>query len=234
MPIRAVLFDATGTLIEVREPVGESYARFAAAHGVDLPARRLDDAFRRIVRSRELRLFPDAIPNEVHTLERSWWHAVVAATFRATDQSSVFDDFEAFFEDLFRSYATAEAWRLRPGAEPCLAALSERGLRMGVVSNFDYRLTEVLESLGIAGFFEDVILAGHHGLAKPDPRLFEAALRRLGAPAAETVFIGDDPERDLEGARRAGITPVDATAFASLAELPDHLATLRDDDGRPA
>ena len=112
MPIRAVLFDATGTLIEVREPVGESYARFAAAHGVDLPARRLDDAFRRIVRSRELRLFPDAIPNEVHTLERSWWHGVVDATFRATDPSSVFDDFEAFFEDLFRSYATTEAWRV--------------------------------------------------------------------------------------------------------------------------
>ena len=58
--IRAVLFDAVGTLIELREPVGETYARMARPFGVALPAWRVDDAFRRILKRAPPLVFPDA------------------------------------------------------------------------------------------------------------------------------------------------------------------------------
>jgi len=226
VPIRAVLFDATGTLIELRESVGESYARFAESHGVRLPAWRLADGFARIVADRPLRVFPGTRLDEVAEFERGWWRDVVRDTFRATDQTVVFDDFETFFDDVFSWYATAEAWRLRGGVADALAILADRGLRLGVLSDFDYRLTEVLESLGIASFFETVTLAGAVGAPKPDPQIFAAALEALGLPASEVVYVGDDPHRDLEGARRAGLPAIDATSLASVAELPDHLATV--------
>jgi putative hydrolase of the HAD superfamily len=226
VPIRAVLFDATGTLIELRESVGESYARFAESHGVRLPAWRLADGFARIVAGRPPRVFPGARPDEVAALERSWWRDVVRDTFRATDQTVSFDDFEAFFAEVFGWYATAEAWRLREGVADALAALAARGLRQGVLSDFDYRLTEVLESLGIASFFETVTLAGAVGASKPDPQIFAAALETFGLPTGEVVYVGDDPDRDLEGARRAGLPAIDVTSLASVAELPDHLATV--------
>ncbi len=223
---KAVLFDATGTLIELREPVGESYARFAREHRVDLPVWRIDDAWKRIVAGRELRCFPDARPEDVPRLERAWWLGAVRATFRAADQTVVFPDFEAFFDEIFDWYATAEAWRARSGVETTLARLRDRGLRLGIVSDFDYRLTEVLESLEIAGLFDAVVLAGQQGATKPDARLFEAALNALGVSARDAVYVGDDPERDLAGARGAGLTAIDVTALASFAELPERLATL--------
>lgn len=223
---KAVLFDATGTLIELQESVGETYARVARAHGVDLPAWRIEDAWRRVVASAEPRCFPDASAEEVPGLERAWWHDVVRATFRATDQTAVFPDFEAFFGELFDGYAGAEAWRLRPQAETALAELAGLGLHLGVVSDFDFRLTELLESLGIARFFEVTTVAGSVGATKPDPRLFEAALRAMGVSPSEAVYVGDDPDRDLAGAVGAGLAALDVNSLASLAELPGRIATL--------
>ncbi len=211
---------------ELREPVAESYARFAREHRVDLPVWRIDDAWKRVVAGRELRCFPDARLEDVPRLERAWWHGAVLATFRAADQTVAFPNFEAFFEELFDWYATVEAWRARSGVETTLARLQDGGLRLGIVSDFDYRLTEVLESLEIAGFFDAVVLAGQQGATKPDARLFEAALNALGVSARDAVYVGDDPERDLAGARGAGLTAIDVTALASFAELPERLATL--------
>lgn len=224
--LRAVLFDATGTLIELREPVGESYARVARSHGVDLPAWRIEDAWKRIVAGRELRCFPDAAKEDVPRLERAWWHGVVRATFRATDQTALFRDFEAFFDELFAWYATGDAWKLRGDVAGTLEKLRARGLRLGVVSDFDYRLTEVLDTLGIAGLFETVVLAGAHGTKKPDPKLFGAALADLRVTAQEAAYVGDDEERDLAGARAAGLGALDVRSLESFAELPQRLANL--------
>ena len=224
--LQAVLFDATGTLIELREAVGETYARIARRHGVDLPAWRIDDAWRRVVAGREPRCFPDAAPEDVPALEREWWFGVVRATFRSTDQTIRFDDFDAFFEELFGWYATAEAWRLRDGVAGALPALRAAGLRLGVVSDFDYRLTDLFEALGIAELFDVTVLPGDVGATKPDPRPFEAALRALEVSPEQAVYVGDDPTRDFEGARRAGLATFDVTTLASVDELPARLATL--------
>ena len=226
MNCKAVLFDATGTLIELRDPVAPSYARFARAHGVDLPPRRIEEAWKRVVSGRELRCFPDARPEDVPGLERAWWHEVVSATFRAADPSIVFPDFDAFFGDLFEWYATAEAWRARPGVVTTLTRLRETGLRLGIVSDFDYRLTDVLESLGIAGLFDAVVLAGAVGATKPDARLFAAALTAMGLSERDAVYVGDDPARDLAGAEAAGLAAVDVGSLASFTDLPRHLAIL--------
>ena len=79
--LRAVLFDAVGTLIELVEPVGESYARLALAYGVRLPADPIEAAWRRAIARSEPRVFPGATSDQATTLERQWWFRVVAATF---------------------------------------------------------------------------------------------------------------------------------------------------------
>lgn len=233
MPIRAVLFDATGTLIELREPVGESYARFAERHGVSLPARRIRDGFGEVVAQRGPRVFAGASRDDVPELERSWWQEIVRDTFRVADPTVAFEDFESFFDELFHWYASAEAWQLRERAGETLHRLRRQGFPLGIVSDFDYRLTEVLESLGITALFETIVLAGAHGVAKPDPRLFAAALEALGLSASEVAYVGDDPRRDLEGARAAGLSAIDVRSLSSLAELPDRLATLSPSSGAP-
>ena len=70
------------------------------------------------------------------------------------------------------------------------------------------------------------VLPGDVGATKPDPRPFEAALRALEVSPEQAVYVGDDPTRDFEGARRAGLATFDVTTLASVDELPARLATL--------
>jgi len=220
MTVRAVLFDAAGTLIETARPVGEVYAERARAHGVSLPAARVDDAFRRILAQAPPLLFADAPPDRIASLEAGWWRNLVRSTFLAADGSARLRDFDGFFAGLYAHYASASAWRARPGAHEALRRLRELGLATGVVSNFDGRLPGILAGLGLAERLDVVMLPGEARAAKPDPRIFALALARLRVPPSAAVFVGDDRARDLEGARAAGLAAIDATGLATLEELP--------------
>jgi putative hydrolase of the HAD superfamily len=217
--IRAVLFDAAGTLLAPREPVGESYARLARDYGVALSAWRVGDAFRRIFAQAEPMVFPEAAPEEIPALEREWWQRIVRATFLAADSAKRFSDFDAFFERLWARFAAPDSWLLRPGSRELLARLRARGLRTGVVSNFDRRLPEILGGLGLAAQLDVIVLPSDARAAKPDRRIFALGLERVDVAAAEALFVGDDAQRDLEGARAAGLQAVDATALATLSDL---------------
>ncbi len=211
--LRAVLFDAVGTLIELREPVGETYARQARAHGVAFPAERVGEAFARAFDRAGPMLFPDAHAEAIPELERDWWRRLVRETFRSAD----FPGFDTCFDALWRHFSGPGAWRPRGGAREVLGALRARGLATGVVSNFDRRLPALLRALRLEP--DTVVLPSDAGAAKPDPRIFRAALERLGVPAAAALYVGDHPQHDVAGARRAGLRAVDVAGLANLGEL---------------
>lgn len=224
--MRAVLFDAAGTLIRLREPVGETYARLARRYGVSLPASRLEDAFRRIFRQMPPMAFPGESARRVAELERAWWHELVRRAFRAADGTAKLTDFDACFAALFEHFAGTGAWEVVPGAPEALAALRASGLALAVVSNFDGRLPDLLARLGLARAFAVVVLPGEAGVVKPDPRIFRIALERLGVAAAEAAYVGDDADDDLAGAAAAGIPAILVGSLATLAELPQRIESL--------
>lgn len=218
--MRAVLFDAVGTLIELREPVGETYSRLAAEYGARVPAARLEEAFARCLAAAKPLVFPGEPLVRAEMLEREGWRRLVDDTFRAADGTQRPRPFDAFFARLFEHYAGAGAWALRPGAEEALLALRSRGLATGVVSNFDQRLRRVLAALGIHHLFHVIVLPADVGAAKPDRAIFDAALKRLGLGAEQVAYVGDHAVRDIEASRGAGLRPVDVAGLATLAELP--------------
>ena len=230
MRLRAVLFDAAGTLIETARPVGEVYSERAREHGVSISAARLDDAFRRILAQAPPLLFEDAPAERIAELEVNWWRGVVRSTFLAADGTARFRDFGAFFADLYAHYSGAAAWRARRGAQEALRRLRAMGVATGVVSNFDGRLPAILAGLGLAEPLGVVMLPGEARAAKPDPRIFALALARLGVAAERAVFVGDDRDRDLAGARSAGLAAVDAAGLATLADLPALLLAQEEKD----
>jgi putative hydrolase of the HAD superfamily len=218
--ILAVVFDAVGTLLYPRELVGETYARLAAAHGVVIPASRLEEAFRRVVAAAPPNVHPGATPELAAERERGWWRARVRETFRAADQMARFDDFEAFFARLWSHYAEAAAWRLGAGARQCLDALAARGLRLGVLSNFDQRLRGVLAGLGLAERFEVVTLPADAGAAKPERAIFDACRARLGLAPGQVLYVGDHATLDVAAAREVGWLALDAGTLPDLSALP--------------
>jgi putative hydrolase of the HAD superfamily len=82
---------------------------------------------------------------------------------------------------------------------PCLRAL--RGsYRLGLLSNG----SRLPETVGLAGVFDSVVFAQDHRIEKPDKGIFEVAQRQLGVEASACVLVGDHPENDVVGAKRAG------------------------------
>lgn len=189
-PIRAVLFDAVGTLFRPRGSIGEIYSDVAAAHGLSVPARELEDRFRKHALGS-----PDAV-------DRGEWRELVGQIFRDLGE---FADFERFFAELYETFRSTERWRLFPDSLPVLDGLSRAGLPLGLVTNFDERIHGILRGLGIASFFERVETPGSSGFRKPDPRIFLCAAREMGLPPSSIAAVGDDPVQDLEASRRAGM-----------------------------
>lgn len=224
MTLRGVLFDATGTLIELREPVGKTYARVAREFDVALSADRLSAAFGRCFQTAPPMLFPEAPTERIPELERGWWLAVVRRTIEDSDPSARFRSFDRYFEKLYAAYSSAECWRARPGSHEVLRSLRARGLATGVVSNFDHRLTKIMKQLDFSELLKSITLPADARAQKPDPRIFEFALERIGFAAQQVAFVGDDALRDLRGAREAGMTAIDVATLATLEELPDRLS----------
>jgi len=203
--LRAVLFDAAGTLIAPQQSVGTTYGRVASRHGVELPAWRLDDAFHRVLRHAPPRVFPDLPAEEVRRQEVGWWRAVVRSTFLAADSTVKFPDFDVFYGELFDAFSTREAWCVRDGMAECLAALRDAGLATGVASNFDHRLPKILQALELEALLDTVAIPIDCGFAKPDAGLFHFACAQLDCLPEQVAHVGDDPARDTEAARRAGL-----------------------------
>jgi HAD superfamily hydrolase (TIGR01509 family) len=100
----------------------------------------------------------------------------------------------------------ATLWRVvRPGTFETLEAFKSAGYRLAIVSNAEGQVEADAKRFGLAPFF-DVIIDSHIvGVAKPDPRIFQIALERLGVAPDEVRFAGDIYSIDVEGARAAGI-----------------------------
>jgi len=106
-----------------------------------------------------------------------------------------------------RSRSSVVLWsEPTPGALETIAALSRRGIAIVIVTNSDGHAAENLAACGFAGI--PVIDSAIVGAAKPDPRIFEAALALAGVRADQVVHVGDTLAADVAGARSAGITPI--------------------------
>jgi putative hydrolase of the HAD superfamily len=221
--LRAVLFDAAGTLIRLREVVGESYARAAREQGAEVAADRLSRAFARAHAAAPSMVFPAAAAAEVASHERAWWREVVRETFRIADPGGSLPDFEGCFDTLYAAFARPEAWIAEPSAHATLRALRAQGLATAVVSNFDGRLPRLLDGLGLTPLLDALVLPSDARAEKPDAAIFEFALARLGCAPAESVYVGDDPECDVVAARAAGLRAIDVRELATLADLPARL-----------
>jgi putative hydrolase of the HAD superfamily len=202
--IAAVTLDAAGTLFTVAEPVGATYARIAARHGISRRPSDLDGRFRAAFRAAPPLACPDPDPVRLDACERGWWRRVVRETLSAPDDPRS----DACFDELFAYFATPAAWRVHADVHPALAELRARAVRLAVVSNFDRRLGTILAGLGLAASFDLVLPSTVAGAAKPAAAIFARAVASLGVDAAYTLHAGDGLREDVDGARAAGLTAV--------------------------
>ncbi|HSS49249.1 MAG TPA: HAD-IA family hydrolase, partial [Thermoanaerobaculia bacterium] len=175
--VQAVTFDVTHTLIHSPH-LGEIYAEVLGKYRVDVdPPEAL-----RLVREVWQELACSANPGQDRFAahpegERGWWRRFLERMCEHLD-APVPSRFAA--AELFHRFGTAAAWEVYPEVPEVLEALAGKGLRLGVISNWDHRLPALLEELDLARFFGTVTYSQKAGMEKPDLRIFLKALADLG------------------------------------------------------
>jgi putative hydrolase of the HAD superfamily len=113
---------------------------------------------------------------------------------------------QTFFAQLYDRFASPYAWRIFPDVLPTLDALAARGVKLGVISNWDERLRPLLKRLKLAGYFEIIVVSREVHASKPARAIFQHAIRKLGLPAEAVLHVGDSLSMDVRGAQGAGLS----------------------------
>jgi FMN phosphatase YigB (HAD superfamily) len=140
-------------------------------------------------------------------------------------------------DTLYATFTDPANYALFDDVETTIEALGSAALTLGIVSNFEAWLEDLLQSLGVRDAFAVRVISGIEGVEKPDPAIFRRALERLNVDAADVLYVGDNPEFDVAPAAAVGMTPVlidrrgrfpDETCIriADLRQLADLIAEM--------
>jgi putative hydrolase of the HAD superfamily len=196
--VRAVVFDAVGTVIhpEPRAPVvyAESARRFGSKRTAEEITPRFITAFER----EEATDYANGLrTNEAREVER--WRQIVAYVLDDVTDSN------ACFHELFDHFSRPQAWRLDPNAAATIESLARRGYALGMASNYDRRLRSVVAGFAALTPLQHLIISSEVCWRKPAPQFFLALCETLQFSAADILYVGDDLSNDYEGARAAGL-----------------------------
>jgi putative hydrolase of the HAD superfamily len=200
--IRAILFDAAGTLFYLTKTVGDHYAYVGRGVGLELDAQKLESAFHAAWKQMPRR---PAIDGPRKNDDKGWWRALVHIVLAQVAPSLGEIDRDNFFEIAYEHFAESGSWELYPEVPDVLKQLKPR-FQLAVISNFDGRLRFILEHLGISKFFAHIFISSEIGADKPDPEIYRRALKLIDLKPNEVLHVGDDPERDWEAASAAGLS----------------------------
>jgi putative hydrolase of the HAD superfamily len=219
--IKAIFFDAVGTLFRLTKTVGDHYAYVGREVGLDLDAQNLERAFHLAWKQMPQRA---AIDGPRENDDKGWWRELVNRVLEQVAPSLSEFDRDNFFEVAYEHFAEAGVWELYPEVRGVLEELQPR-FRLAVISNFDGRLRLILEHLGISKFFRHVFVSSELGADKPDPEIYRRALKFIDLKPNEVLHVGDDPGRDWEAASAAGLSIFRLDRRKN--SLRDLLATLK-------
>jgi len=198
MPIRALLLDAGGTLLGEKTSRQAMYAAAARRHGLSVEPETM-----RKCMSRAHASLPRVLDGHWR-YSRGWFEAFIADVF-VRQLGLEPRKLPVLMVELFDAFADANNFRLQPGASALLASAEERGLSLGLVSNWSPSMPALLAGLGVLDAFSAVLVSGVEQVEKPDRAIFERALARLNVRGREALHVGNDPVQDVRGASECGI-----------------------------
>ena len=192
MPLRGILFDLDGTLVDRRDTLEIVAQELAAAFTDHLD--EIDPAdFSRVILEADNHGYREKAEVFQLWIQNLPW--ISPPTL------------EALLEFWITTYPKCtQAMR---GAHGVLESLRTRGLKLGIVTNgTEQSQWAKIERLDFPAYVESIVISEAAGVSKPDPGIFELALSELDLAPAETYFVGDHPVNDIAGSQAAGLTPI--------------------------
>jgi putative hydrolase of the HAD superfamily len=211
----AVTFDAMGTILTLADPVPRLRRAINHHYGIDVSLDRCHVAMQAEIRHYR------AISHRAGTPEAL---AAVRLECAGVLADALQIDLDA--GALLPCLTDAVTYLAYPDAADVMARLRTAGLAIGVVSNWDVSLHDVLIRIGLAPLVDAVVTSAEAGAAKPDAAIFERAGDLLGARPHRMLHVGDDADGDVDGARAAHLHAVLLVRDGTLATRRPRIATL--------
>jgi putative hydrolase of the HAD superfamily len=209
--IRAVAFDAVGTLIHPDPSAGEVYAAVAMRHGSRLTVNEIRTRFiAAFAEQEQLDQQHGLATSEERELQR--WRTIVARVLNDVHDPT------ACFAELYDHFARPSSWRVEPGTAHLLTRMRDAGYALAIASNYDHRLHAVLAGIADLASIETVVISSEVGWRKPAPAFFAHLAASLRLPPNHVLYVGDDFANDFAGARQAGMS---ATLFDPHGRHPE-------------
>ncbi len=204
MRFSAVFFDAGETLVHPHPSFPELFAAVLRREGHEVDPETIQDRIHVV----SDRFRAAAQTNELWTTSpersRRFWHEVYAIFLRHLGIPGA----NGLVDVVYEEFTEIANYALFDDITPVLDTLRDAGLRLGIVSNFEEWLERLLEQIGVRPYFDVRVISGIEGMEKPDPRIFRLAMERAGVEPARSVYVGDNPEFDVDPALAVGMFPV--------------------------
>ena len=224
-PIKAILLDALGTLLELQQPAPYLAAELSRRFAIEISDREAERAIAAEIAFYRSHLDEGRDRQSLAALRQRCAEALRGAMPRHARRRL------PPASEMVDALLASLRFTVYPEVRSALERRRARGLRLVVVSNWDLSLHDVLGAAGLTAILDGVITSAEAGARKPSPEIFEHALRIAGVSASEAIHVGDTLDEDVAGARAAGIVPVlvrrdgsgapsDVATVSTLAQLP--------------
>lgn len=219
--VKAVFFDAVGTVLSPKPAVSLAYHAAGRRCGSQLSARQISERFRAALHRQEDLDAREHGYGTDEAREAARWREIVSDVF--TD----LDDTSRVFALLWKHFANPKKWRLYDDVGTTWRDIESRGLMLGLASNFDLRLHNVCAAHEPLSSCQWIMVSSQIGYRKPHARFFHAIAERLEVEKHELLVVGDDLENDFLGAQHAGLQALHLVRDAPRAHERS-ISTLRD------
>ena len=221
--MKAIFFDVDFTLI-YPGPIfrGEGYQVFAARHGMDADPSKFDAA---VASAAVLLDTVEDTPYDDDIYLAYTRHIIEQMGGRGAN-------LDACAREIYAEWAACRHFELYDEVPDVLRELADAGFRLGLISNSHRCLESFQSHFELRGLISATVSSSEHGLMKPHPSIFSAALKLVDVEPADAVMVGDNLRQDVEGALRFGMRAVlvhrsdspaptcAAPVIRSLRELP--------------
>lgn len=230
MTLRAVFFDAGETLVHPAPSFPQLFAAIVTREGHPRDTAQIVDGFAMVSDEFSRAAGESELWTTSPDRSRRFWLRVYDRFLEALDIPRT----NGLPETLYREFTTLQNYTAFDDVRPTLERLTEHGYLLGVISNFEPWLEDLLVHLSLVELLPVRVISGIEGVEKPDPSIFLLALQRSGLSAHEVAYVGDMPDFDVAPAAALGMFPVlidrrgrhpehEGARVTDLAHLPDML-----------
>lgn len=224
-----IFLDVGDTLLTMKKPAGEVYFEVLKEFGLDSSKHQnghMERAFRKAYAHMTRHPLPD-FRDKFHAHEdgsEGWWRELLGFFLKEIGSDLEPDP---IFQAIFKRFDEPSVWEIDPGFYELVEFAKQRGSGLGIISNWDHRLKQLLASVGVLDYFYPVIVSAEFGYEKPSPLIFQEAEKLVGLSPEKLIYCGDKVELDIVPTRSRGWTAFHKHADGDIRDLGELTTILK-------